>query len=220
MEMSKISNESNIDNDIENKTDLNNSLNELLGSGKNLTILSYNCETVSIHTSSRTDTSNLFQLIEENKYEFTEDNNESNISDILKTANSLKIDGLRRIITQKLYIDHNNSEELAFEEHKHSAKYKKDDDSCYFNIEDPFEIISWPKHSKLSHSQIKFLKSTIDKSKEKLTTISQTYGISLSTFSKIKNANNKILVELQRRNFSKLNQREATRLKMQLRNII
>ena len=44
MEMSKISNESNIDNDTENKTDLNNSLNELLGSGKNLTILSYNCE--------------------------------------------------------------------------------------------------------------------------------------------------------------------------------
>ena len=35
MEMSKISNESNIDNDTENKTDLNNSLNELLDSGKN-----------------------------------------------------------------------------------------------------------------------------------------------------------------------------------------
>ena len=88
MEMSKISDESNMDNDIINKTDLNNSLNELLGSGKNLIILSYNCETVSIHTSSRTDTSNLVQLIEENKYEFTEDSNESNISDILKTANS------------------------------------------------------------------------------------------------------------------------------------
>ena len=168
---------------------------------------------MSIHTSSRTDTSNLVQLIEENKYEFTEDNNESNISDILKTANSLNIDGLRRIITQKLYIDHNNSEELAFEEHKNSEKYKEDDDSCYFNIEDPFGIISRPKHSKLYHSQIKFLKSIIDKKKEKLITISQTYGISLSTLSKIKNTNNEMLEELPRRNFSKLNQREATLVK-------
>ena len=213
MEMSKISNKSNIDNDTVNKTDLNNSLNELLGSGKNLTILSYNCEAMSIHTSSHTDTSNLVQLIEENKYKFIEDNNESNICDILKTANFLNIDGLRRIITQKLYFDYNNSEGLAFEVHKHSAKYKEDDDSCYFNIEDPFGIISRPKHSKLSHSQIKFLKSIIDKNKEKLTTISQTYEISLSTLSKIKNTNNEMLEELPRRNFSKLNQREATLVK-------
>ena len=104
MEMSKIPNDSNMDNDAINKTDLNNSLNELLGLGKNLTILSYkNCETVSIHTNSHTDISNLVQLIEENKYEFTVDNNESNISDILKTANVLNIDGLRRIITQKKF---------------------------------------------------------------------------------------------------------------------
>ena len=46
MEMSKIPNDSNMVYDTINKTDLNNSLNELLGLGKNLTILSYNCETV------------------------------------------------------------------------------------------------------------------------------------------------------------------------------
>ena len=68
-----------------------------------------------------------------------------------------------------------------------SIDLQEENNSVYQNAKDLFEIIKRAKHSKLTKHQIRFLRSVINHSNDKLVTISQYYGISLSTLSRIKN---------------------------------
>ena len=71
------------------------------------------------------------------------------------------------------------------------------------NSED-FRLKEWSKGQKLSHDQLKFLKSTISQSSLTTTQISNEYRVSVSQINKIKRMNEQIILDGPKKKFIKL----------------
>ena len=71
------------------------------------------------------------------------------------------------------------------------------------NKED-FGLKEWSKGQKLSHDQLKFLKSTINQSSLTTTQISNEYRVSVSQINKIKRMNEQIILDDPKKKFIKL----------------
>ena len=99
----------------------------------------------------------------------------------------MTIDDLSKFIFQNLKLNQDYLKEEVKYDQRYFIDSHEDYDNTYKNSKDPFEIIKRTKHSKLSKAQMKFLKSVINQGNDKLVTISQYYGVSLSTLSRIKN---------------------------------
>ena len=132
----------------------------------------------------------------------------SNIYDIIEANKANSIDDIKNIIQNKLLwtnqdSSHNNTN---MTECFTNSLNKIDNSKPAFN--DPYGIIERRKHSKLTSDQIIFLKSQLSENQNSISNISRKYGISLSTWSRIKNMDEKRLEKLPRRRLVKLNQKE------------
>ena len=99
----------------------------------------------------------------------------------------MSIDDYRKFIFEKLQLSQHYLIKQVKSAQSDSIDLQKENNSVYQNVKDTFEIIKKEKYSKLTKHQIIFLKSIINYSNDIPVTISQYYGVSLSTLNRIKN---------------------------------
>ena len=174
---------------------------------------SYNGSTVSIHTNSNEDSTNL-NMNEANNEEVLDNKMQQlNIHDITRDTKNKTDNEIKEMIKQKL--------EFVEEEYplilKQDSVSNKDESSNivskFGESTDPFNIANKRKYSKLSLDQINYLKKKIVENKNNVSALSRAYHVSPSTLSKIKNTDDMSLWELPRRRFVKVHQKERSLIK-------
>ena len=174
---------------------------------------SYNGSTVSIHTNSNEDSTNLNMKEANNEEVLDNKMQQLNIHDITRDTKNKTDNEIKEMIKQKL--------EFVEEEHplilKQDSVSNKDESSNIISkfdeSTDPFNIENRRKYSKLSLDQINYLKQKIVENKDNVSSLSRAYHVTPSTLSKIKNTDDMSLWKLPRRRFVKVHQKERSLIK-------